>query len=86
MKVPPAPESIRVFISNLLSVFLPSPDTNKGTLNNFLLVSATSTGEIGIIMETVADVEAGHFFKDPIPQGNPSVFSFFLQTSSHKLS
>jgi len=40
MKVPPAPESIRAFISNLLSAFLPSPNTNKGTLNDFLLVSA----------------------------------------------
>ena len=66
MKVPPAPESIRAFISNLLSAFLPSPDTNKGTLNDFLLVSATSTGEIGIVMDTVADVETGRFFKNPI--------------------
>ena len=81
MKVPPAPESIRAFISNLLSVFLPSPDTNKGILNDFLLASATSTGEIGIIMGTVADVEAGRFFKNPIPQGNQSVFSFLLLTN-----
>jgi len=86
MKVPPAPESIRAFISNLLLVFLLSPDTNKRTLNNFLLVSATSTGEIEIIMETVADVKAGRFFKNPILQRNLSVFSFLLQTNSHKLS
>ena len=86
MKVPPAPESIRMFVSNLLLAFLPSLDTNKGTLNYFLLVSATSTGEIRIIMGTVADVEAGRFFKNPILQGNPSVFSFLLQTSSCKLS
>jgi len=85
MKVPPAPEYIRAFVSNLLSAFLPSPDTNKGTLNDFLLVSATSTGEIGIVMGTVADVEAGHFFKNPIPQGNQSVFSFLLLTNFCKL-
>ena len=86
MKVPPASESIRAFISNLLSVFLSSPDTNKGTLNDFLLVSATSTEEIGIIMGTVADVETGRFFKNPIPQGNQSIFSFLLQINSCKLS
>jgi len=85
MKVPSAPESIRAFISNLLSVFLPSLGTNKGTLNYFLLVSATSTGEIGIIMGTVADIKAGHFFKNPIPQGNQLVFSFLLQKNSRKL-
>ena len=86
MKVPSASESIRAFISNLLLAFLPSPDTNKGTLNDFLLVSATSTGEIGIIMGMVANVEAGCFFKNPIPQGNLSIFSFLLQTNFHKLS
>jgi len=64
MKVHPAPESIRAFVSNLLSAFLPSPDTDKETLNDFLLVSATSTGEIGIIMETVANIKAGCFFKN----------------------
>jgi len=86
MKVSPAPESIRVFISNLLSVFLPSSDTNKGTLNDFLLVSATSTREIEIIMRMVADIETGCFFKNPILWGNLSIFSFLLWTSFHKSS
>jgi len=35
MKVPPAPEPIRAFISNHLSVFLPSPVTTSGTVKEF---------------------------------------------------
>jgi len=35
MKVPPAPESIRAFISNCLLAFLPSPVTTSGTVKEF---------------------------------------------------
>jgi len=35
MKVPPAPESIRAFISNHLSVFFPSPVTTSGMVKEF---------------------------------------------------
>jgi len=65
MKVPPAPESIRAFISNCLSAFLPSPVTTSGMVKEFCLALARSTGLRGIHVGADTDVEAGRFFKNP---------------------
>jgi len=77
MKVPSAPESIRAFVLNHMSAFLPSPCTLNGTINDLLFSFAKSTGEIEMESEAGANVEVGHFFKNLCFQGHRRVcFSY----------
>ena len=69
MKVPSAPESIRAFILNHMLVFLLSPCTFNGTINDLLFSFASSTGEIEMESEAGANVEVGCFFKNLCFQG-----------------
>ena len=69
MKVLSAPESIRVFILNCMSVFLLSPCTLNGTINDLLFSFASHTGEIEMELGVGANIEVGHFFKNLCFQG-----------------
>ena len=64
MKVPFAPELIRVFVLNCISAFLPSSSTLNGTINDLLFSFASSTGEIEMELGAGANVEVGCFFKN----------------------
>jgi len=70
MKVPSAPESIRAFVLNHMSAFLPSPCTSNGTINDLLFSFTSSTGEIEMESGAGANVEIGCFFKNPCFQGH----------------
>jgi len=86
IKVPPAPESIRAFISNCLSAFLSSLVTTSGIVKEFWLALASSTGLRGIHVGADIDVEAGRFFKNPDLPWHQSISSFLHLTILHRLS
>jgi len=65
MKVPSAPESIRAFMLNHMSVFLPSPCTLNRTINDLLFSFTCCTGEMEMESGVGANVEVGRFFKNP---------------------
>jgi len=65
MKVPSAPESIRVFMLNCISVFLLSSCTSNRTINNLLFLFTSSTGEMEMESGAGANIEVGRFFKNP---------------------
>ena len=73
MKVPSAPESIRAFMLIHMSVFLPSPCTSNGTINDLLFSFASSTGKMEMESGVGANVEVGCFFKNPCFQGHQQV-------------
>jgi len=73
MKVPSAPESIRAFVLNCMSAFLPSPCTSNGTINDLLFSFASSTGKMEMESGVGANVEVGCFFKNPCFQGHQQV-------------
>ena len=64
MKVPSAPELIRAFMLNCMLVFLLSPCTSNGTINDLLFSFASSTGEIEMELGVGANVKVGCFFKN----------------------
>jgi len=70
MKVLSAPESIRAFMLNHMSAFLPSPCTSNRTINDLLFSFASSTGEMEMESGAGANVEVGRFFKNPCFQGH----------------
>jgi len=70
MKVPSAPESIRAFMLNHMSVFLPSPCTLNGTINDLLFSFTSSTGEMKMESGVGANIEVGRFFKNLCFQGH----------------
>jgi len=68
-----APESIRAFVLNHMSVFLPSPCTSNGTINDLLFLFASSTGEMEMESGAGANIEVGRFFKNPCFWGHQRV-------------
>ena len=69
MKVPSAPESIRAFVLNHMLAFLLSPCTSNGTINVLLCSFTSSTDEMEMESGAGANIEVGHFFKNPCFQG-----------------
>ena len=63
--IPPASESMRAFTGMLRSTVFPASTMVVGSKKDLFSVLATSTGWSGI-MGTVADVDAGHHFKNPL--------------------
>jgi len=70
MKVPSASELIRAFVLNRMSAFFLSPCTSNGTINDLLFSFASSTGEMEMESGADANVEVGHFFKNPCFRGH----------------
>ena len=72
--IPPAPESMRAFTGILRSMVFPAPTMVVGSKKDLFSVLATSTGWSGIV-RTVADVDAGCRFKNPLlPSEKEGVF------------
>ena len=63
--IPPAPESMRAFTGMLRSTVFPASTMVVGSKKDLFSVLATSTGWSGIV-GTVADVDAGRRFKNPL--------------------
>ena len=63
--IPPAPESMRAFTEMLRLIVFPAPTMVVGSKKDLFLVLATSIGWSGIV-GTVADINAGCRFKNPL--------------------